>query len=103
MIGESQAGSWPIHTPLETSAATVQPTEQNVQMFLRMVTSAPGCRGGAASDLRMLASGSVTEGGEAAGDEAGAAQEGAAIDAAFSLGLQRVCKRAAAHLIAPFA
>src|SRR5205807_9530706 len=27
-------GSWPIHTPFATSATTVQPTEQCVQMFL---------------------------------------------------------------------
>ncbi len=34
LIGESQAGSWPTHTPFCTSAITVQPTEQWVQMFL---------------------------------------------------------------------
>src|SRR5258708_31541031 len=26
LIGESQPGSWPIHTPFATSATTVQPT-----------------------------------------------------------------------------
>ena len=58
MIGESQAGSWPTHTPLTTSAIKVQPTEQCVQMFLRSVapdvTIEP-----AASALRTLASGSA--------------------------------------------
>src|SRR4029450_696453 len=53
LIGASQAGSWPIHTPLATSAATVQPTEQNVQMFLRMVTWARA-GGAAACALRTL-------------------------------------------------
>src|SRR5947209_19482011 len=59
LIGESQPGSWPIHTPLETSATTVQPTEQCVQMFLRMVTAAPGAAGGPACALRTLVSGSA--------------------------------------------
>src|SRR5215468_9336754 len=35
LIGLSQPGSWPTHTPFSTSAMTVQPTEQCVQMFLR--------------------------------------------------------------------
>ena len=39
-MGESQLGSWPIHTPFATSAVTVHPTEQCVQMFLRMSTVA---------------------------------------------------------------
>src|SRR4030081_3254106 len=59
LIGESQLGSWPIHTPFATSAVTVQPTEQCVQMFLRMVTCAPAGGGGPAFALRMLASGSA--------------------------------------------
>jgi hypothetical protein len=37
----------------------VQPTEQWVQMFLRMVTCAPAGGGGPASALRTLASGSA--------------------------------------------
>src|SRR5260370_1097976 len=49
LIGESQPGSWPIHTPFATSATTVQPTEQCVQMFLRMVTCAPAGGGAAAA------------------------------------------------------
>src|SRR6186997_637329 len=49
LIGESQLGSWPTHTPFETSAMTVQPTEQWVHMFLRSVTAAPLAGGGPAS------------------------------------------------------
>src|SRR5262249_23061999 len=37
LIGESQLGSWPIHTPFNTSAVTVHPTEQCVQTLLRTV------------------------------------------------------------------
>src|SRR5437763_1764445 len=59
LIGESQPGSWPIHTPLATSATTVQPTEQWVQMFLRMVTAVPGAAGGPACALRTLPSGNA--------------------------------------------
>src|SRR5437588_1400646 len=59
LSGESQLGSWPIHTPFATSAVTVQPTEQWVQMFLRMVTCAPAGGGGPALALRMLVSGSA--------------------------------------------
>src|ERR1700756_2157355 len=57
LIGLSQLGSWPIHTPLDTSAVTVQPTAQCVQMFFEMVTAAPGAAGGPASALRTLTSG----------------------------------------------
>src|SRR6476646_995246 len=57
LIGESQLGSWPIHTPLDTSAVTVQPTAQWVQMPLWMVTAAPLAGGGPASALRTLVSG----------------------------------------------
>src|SRR6185312_11057555 len=57
LIGLSQLGSWPIHTPFETSAVTVQPTEQCVQIFLRIVTCAPGAAGGPASARRTLTSG----------------------------------------------
>src|ERR1051325_12248541 len=59
LIGLSQLGSWPIHTPLDTSAVTVQPTAQCVQMFLWMVTVAPGVGGGPAFALRTLVRGSV--------------------------------------------
>src|SRR5512136_1261992 len=57
LIGESQLGSWPIQTPFDTSAVTVQPTEQCVQMLLRMV--APATLGPAASAFCTLASGSA--------------------------------------------
>src|SRR6516225_6257959 len=58
-MGLSQLGSWPIHTPLATSAVTVQPTEQCVQTFLRIATWAPAGGGGPASALRRLVSGSA--------------------------------------------
>src|SRR5438309_226748 len=54
--GLSQLGSWPIHTPFETSAVTVQPTEQWVQMLLRTSIAAPLAAGGPASALRTPAS-----------------------------------------------
>src|SRR5207245_2310421 len=57
--GLSQLGSWPIHTPFATSAVTVQPTEQCVQMLLRMVTCAPGGGGGPACAFRTPLSGSA--------------------------------------------
>src|ERR1700754_2224944 len=41
LIGESQAGSWPTQTPFCTSAITVQPTEQWVQMFFLISVGAP--------------------------------------------------------------
>src|SRR4029079_2275547 len=57
LIGLSQLGSWPIQTPFATSAVTVQPTEQGVEMLLRMVTAAPAGGGGPASALRTVVSG----------------------------------------------
>src|SRR5215471_15663552 len=59
LIGESQLGSWPIQTPFATSAVTVQPTEQWVQIFLRIVTAAPAGGGGPAAALRTAPSGSA--------------------------------------------
>src|SRR3981081_1751039 len=41
LIGLSQAGSWPTQTPFCTSAITVQPTEQWVQMFFLISVGAP--------------------------------------------------------------
>src|SRR6185503_303687 len=41
LIGLSQAGSWPTQTPFCTSAITVQPTEQCVQMFFLISVGAP--------------------------------------------------------------
>src|ERR1700704_2191702 len=41
LIGLSQAGSWPTQTPFCTSAMTVQPTEQCVQMFFLISVGAP--------------------------------------------------------------
>ena len=64
---------------------TVQPTAQCVQMLLRMVTPARSAAGGPASAFRTLASGKRAERGKAAGGETGAAQEGAAIEAAGGL------------------
>src|SRR5665811_998820 len=59
LIGDSQLGSWPIQTPFDTSAVTVQPTAQCVQMLLRIVTAAPAAGGGPACALRTPASGSA--------------------------------------------
>src|SRR5215468_8660228 len=59
LIGLSQLGSWPIHTPFATSAVTVQPTEQCVQIFLRIPTAAPAGGGGPAAALRTAPSGSA--------------------------------------------
>src|SRR3954471_17993511 len=58
VIGESHAGSWPTHTPFTTSAISVQPTEQCVQMFLRNVAPEVGIEP-AAPALRTLPSGSA--------------------------------------------
>src|SRR6187399_3703092 len=41
LIGLSHAGSWPTQTPFCTSAITVQPTEQCVQMFFLISVGAP--------------------------------------------------------------
>src|SRR5580700_5955934 len=57
--GLSQLGSWPIHTPFCTSAVTVQPTEQWVQMLLRISTGAPLAGGGPAFALRTVFSSSA--------------------------------------------
>src|SRR5215831_11805572 len=55
LIGESQLGSCPTQTPLETSAVTVHPTEQCVQTLLRIV--APATFGPAAFASCTVASG----------------------------------------------
>src|SRR3954468_20466129 len=57
LIGESQAGSCPTHTPLTTSPITVQPTEQCVQMFFFVTAPAVSGPATAASALRTLPSG----------------------------------------------
>src|ERR1051325_3907174 len=49
LIGLSQDGSWPTQTPFCTSAVTVQPTEQWVQMFLRTTVGWPATRGPASA------------------------------------------------------
>src|SRR5881227_1795020 len=59
LIGESQLGSWPTHTPFSTSAVTVHPTAQCVQMLLRTVAPAESGPATAASALRTLPTGSV--------------------------------------------
>ena len=93
LIGESQPGSWPIHTPFATSAMTVQPTEQCVQMFLRMVTCDAGGRRRTGLGLAHARERQRTERGETAGDQTGSAQEGAAIETAIGLALQRAGER----------
>src|SRR5215211_2616774 len=57
LSGLSQAGSWPTQTPFWTSATTVQPTEQCVQMFFRISVGAPTISGPACA-LRTEPSGS---------------------------------------------
>src|SRR4051794_11427703 len=42
LIGLSQEGSCPVHTPFCTSAVTVQPTEQCVHTFLRSTVGSSG-------------------------------------------------------------
>src|ERR1044071_8981394 len=59
LIGLSQLGSWPIQTPLATSAVTVQPTEQWVQTFFLISTFAALAGGGPALALRTPPSGKV--------------------------------------------
>src|SRR5260370_36920060 len=51
LIGVSQLGSWPIQTPLATSAVTVQPTAQWVQTLFFVASCAPGVGGGPAFAL----------------------------------------------------
>src|SRR5260370_40250288 len=65
LIGLSQLGSWPSQTPFCTSAVTVQPTEQCVQMLLRVSTGIPDFGGGPASALRTPLTGSVPIAGRA--------------------------------------
>ena len=50
LSGESNTGSWRIHTPFSTIASTEQPTEQCVQT-VRLVTSSPPVPSAAASAL----------------------------------------------------
>src|SRR5271166_2932618 len=57
LIGLSQLGSCPIHTPFATSAVTVQPTAQWVHTLLRLTNCAPGAGGGPAFAFRTLPSG----------------------------------------------
>src|SRR6476646_8531796 len=59
LIGDSQVGSWPTHTPFSTSAVTVHPTEQCVQTLLRTVAPAESGPAAAASALRTLPRGRV--------------------------------------------
>jgi len=54
LIGLSQLGSCPIQTSFCTSAVTVQPTEQWVQMLLRVSTGIAGLGGGPAAAWRRL-------------------------------------------------
>jgi hypothetical protein len=54
-MGLSQEGSWPTQTPFTTSAVTVQPTEQWVQMFFLISLPMEGVRPApTASALRTL-------------------------------------------------
>src|SRR3546814_11378606 len=51
LIGLSQDGSWPVHTPIWTSAVTVQPTAHWVQMFFLISIVTPGGGGLSAGAL----------------------------------------------------
>src|SRR5437763_14412728 len=59
LIGLSKLGSWPIQTPLATSAVTVQPPAHWVQMLLRIATLAPAVGGGPAAAFLTPPSGRV--------------------------------------------
>ena len=85
MIGLSQLGSWPIHTPLATSAVTVQPTAQWVQMLLRIATRRAGGRRRTGLGLAHAGERQGAQRREPAGGKARAAQEGAATEAAIRL------------------
>ena len=98
LIGESQLGSWPIHTPLETSAVTVQPTAQCVQMPLWMVTAAPWRGRRTSLGLTHTGERKGAERGQTAGGETGAVQECSAIDAGPGLIGERNTEMAAACL-----
>ena len=77
---------------------TVQPTEQCVQIFLRMVTGEPCAGGGPASALRTLISGIAPTVARPAGGETGAAQEGTAVETATGLVAERGGEIAAPRL-----
>ena len=77
---ESQPGSCPIHTPLATSATTVQPTEQCADVLADGHLRTGRRRG--PLPLAHAGERERAERGKAAGDQAGAAQEGAAIEIA---------------------
>src|ERR1700758_3466309 len=57
LIGLSQLGSWPIQTPLATSAVTVHPTAQWVQTLFFKITLASAAGGGPALAGRTWPSG----------------------------------------------
>src|SRR3546814_17695692 len=59
LIGLSQDGSWPVHTPFWTSAVTVQPTAQCVHTLFLISVGTPGCGGLIAPAFRMVTSWNV--------------------------------------------
>ena len=87
LIGLSQAGSWPTQTPFCTSAMTVQPTEQWVQMFF--LTRYRARRVDEAGLGPAHRSRSPSRRGEAADREPRAVQEAAAVDGAGARGPPR--------------
>ena len=64
---------------------TVQPTEQCVQIFLRMVTAAPGVGGGPAFGLAHARERQRAQRRQTAGNKAGTAKESAAVETAAGL------------------
>ena len=77
------------HAVLRLRPITVQPTEQCVQMFLRMVTCAPAVPAAdRASALRTLPSGSAPTAARPPAAKAGTAQERAAVETALRTDLE---------------
>ena len=88
LIGLSQLGSCPIQTPLATSAVTVQPTAQCVQMLLRVVDLRTRRWRRSGLGLPHAAERQGAQRRETAGGQPRAAQEGAPIDAMIRLARQ---------------
>jgi hypothetical protein len=98
LIGLSQAGSCPVQTPFCTSACTVQPTEQCVQMFFLMTVSTPGCGPGNGFRLAHRRERQRADRRQRARRETGPPQETAAIHGVLSNASERRHEGAALRL-----